>query len=409
MKILHTADWHLGKRLERFSRLEEQREVLEEICGIAELEAVDAVIIAGDIYDTFNPASEAVELFYKTVKRLADEGRRAVVAIAGNHDSPDRFAAPEPLARECGIVLSGYPHSVIEPFALKKGIAVTRADAGFLELKLPAAKAPLRLLLTPYANEKRLKTCLGFEDSEEEMRALLQAHWQRLAKKYCNKKGVNLLAAHLFMIRKGQQPPEEPEDEKPILHVGGAQAVYSENLPKQIQYAALGHLHRKHLVSSKPCPVLYSSSPLAYSMSEADQDKYVIIVEAEPGQPAAYREVPLKSGKRLLRERFETVDAAVAWLEAHPRSLVELTLATDDFLTAEERRRLYSAHEGIVAIIPVVKSAPDATGESRREINLDQSMEVLFRDYFRYRHQDQEPPDDLMALFREILSAEEKE
>ncbi|MCB0293224.1 MAG: exonuclease sbcCD subunit D, partial [Calditrichaeota bacterium] len=106
---------------------------------------------------------------------------------------------------------------------------------------------------------------------------------------------------------------------------------------------------------------------------------------------------------------FETVDAAVAWLEAHPRSLVELTLATDDFLTAEERRRLYSAHEGIVAIIPVVKSAPDATGESRREINLDQSMEVLFRDYFRYRHQDQEPPDDLMALFREILSAEEKE
>ncbi|MCB0293286.1 MAG: exonuclease subunit SbcD, partial [Calditrichaeota bacterium] len=101
MKILHTADWHLGKRLERFSRLEEQREVLEEICGIAEQEAVDAVIIAGDIYDTFNPASEAVELFYKTVKRLADEGRRAVVAIAGNHDSPDRFAAPEPLAREC--------------------------------------------------------------------------------------------------------------------------------------------------------------------------------------------------------------------------------------------------------------------------------------------------------------------
>lgn len=409
LKILHTADWHLGKRLERFSRLEEQREVLEEICAIAEREAVDAVIIAGDIYDTFNPPSEAVELFYKIVKRLADEGRRAVVAIAGNHDSPDRFAAPEPLARECGIVLSGYPHSIIQPFALKSGISVTRADAGFLELKLPAAKAPLRLLLTPYANEKRLKTCLGFEDSEEEMRTLLQAHWQRLAKKYCNKKGVNLLAAHLFMIRKGQPLPEEPEDEKPILHVGGAQAIYAENLPKQIQYAALGHLHRKQLVSSKPCPVLYSSSPLAYSMSEADQDKYVILVEAEPGQPAAFREIPLKGGKRLLRGRFEDVDAAVAWLEAHPRALVELTLVTDDFLTAEERRRLYSAHEGIVAIIPVVKSAPDATGESRREIDLDQSMEALFRDYFRHRHQDQEPPEDLMALFREILSAEEKD
>jgi len=70
MKILHTADWHLGKRLESFSRIDEQREVLDEICVIAEREQVDAVIIAGDLFDNFNPTIEAVELFYKTLKTV---------------------------------------------------------------------------------------------------------------------------------------------------------------------------------------------------------------------------------------------------------------------------------------------------------------------------------------------------
>ncbi|NQX80640.1 MAG: exonuclease subunit SbcD, partial [Flavobacteriaceae bacterium] len=70
MKILHTADWHLGKKLENFSRLEEQHLVLDEICEKAENIEVDVVLIAGDIFDTFNPPTEAVKLFYRTVKRL---------------------------------------------------------------------------------------------------------------------------------------------------------------------------------------------------------------------------------------------------------------------------------------------------------------------------------------------------
>ncbi|MEL6823687.1 MAG: exonuclease subunit SbcD, partial [Calditrichota bacterium] len=94
IRILHTADWHLGKRLERFSRLDEQRAILAEICDIAEREEVDIVCIAGDVFDTFNPPIEATEIFYKYVKRLANNGRRPVVAIAGNHDSPDRFETP---------------------------------------------------------------------------------------------------------------------------------------------------------------------------------------------------------------------------------------------------------------------------------------------------------------------------
>ena len=104
LKILHTADWHLGKRLQEFSRLEEQKEVLDEICSIADQEEIDLVLLAGDIFDTFNPAHEAVELLYKTLRRLSKNGTRPVIAISGNHDSTQFVEAPDPLARELGII-----------------------------------------------------------------------------------------------------------------------------------------------------------------------------------------------------------------------------------------------------------------------------------------------------------------
>jgi exonuclease SbcD len=90
MRILHTADWHLGKKLNDFTRIDEQRHVLEELCDIAQREKVDAVVIAGDLFDTFNPPNEAIELLYKTVHKLANNGKVPVIAIAGNHDSADR-------------------------------------------------------------------------------------------------------------------------------------------------------------------------------------------------------------------------------------------------------------------------------------------------------------------------------
>ncbi|HYH01787.1 MAG TPA: exonuclease subunit SbcD, partial [Bacillota bacterium] len=88
MNILHTSDWHLGKYLENRERLPEQVEVMDELCRIAEVRKVDLVIIAGDIFDTFVPPAAAEELFFNTIERLSAKGRRAVVIIAGNHDSP---------------------------------------------------------------------------------------------------------------------------------------------------------------------------------------------------------------------------------------------------------------------------------------------------------------------------------
>lgn len=403
MKILHTSDWHLGKRLEDFSRIEEQQVVLQEICEIADSEQVNAIIVAGDLFDTFNPPTEAVDIFYKTLKRLSNNGCRPVIAIAGNHDSPDRIEAPDPLARECGIIFAGYPNSVVPQFELESGLKVLQSEEGFLELQLPGTSIPLRLLITPYANEFRLKTYLGRENSEEELRKVLQEKWQELAAKYCDNTGVNLLVTHLFVVKKGDALPEEPADEKPILHVGGAQVIYTENIPNQIQYTAIGHLHRMHRVDSLPCPVYYSGSPLSYSFAEANQKKYVLVIDTEPGKQAAINQIELTKGKKLLRKRAEGIDGALLWLTENPDCLVELTMVTDTYLTAQERKQLSATHQGIVAIIPEVRNAADFQLGSKKGIDLTRNMEELFTDYFRHS-KGQEPNEEIMKLFTEILA-----
>ncbi|NJO92387.1 MAG: exonuclease sbcCD subunit D, partial [Chloroflexia bacterium] len=112
---------------------------------------------------------------------------------------------------------------------------------------------------------------LGVENEEEELRKVLENQWKILADRYFDNQGVNLFCGHFFFVKEGDEKFEEPEDEKPILHIGGAQAIFSKNIPRQVQYAALGHLHRRQTVSEEPCPILYSGSPISYSFSEAGQ------------------------------------------------------------------------------------------------------------------------------------------
>lgn len=381
---------------------------MNEICEIANSEDVDIVVVAGDLFDSFNPPIEAVDLFYKTLKRLTNGGQRPVIAIAGNHDSPDRIEAPGPLARECGIIFAGYPNSVVPLFELETGLKVIRSEKGFIELQLPRKSFPVRILLTPYTNEYRLKSYLGSEDSEAELRNVLQEKWQLLCNSFCDNNGVNILVSHLFVIKNGGPVPEEPEDEKPILHIGGAQAIYSENIPNQIQYSALGHLHRMHKVDDSQSPVYYSGSPISYSFSEANQKKYVVLVDVTPGEIANVREVQLTTVRPLLRKRAYGVEEALEWLNDNSNALVELTLVTDSFITAKDRRMLNAAHNGIVTIIPEVQNSDSFEDNNRNQIDLTQDMESLFTKYFT-QIKGQSPNDDIMNLFREILAEEDEE
>ena len=405
MRILHTADWHLGKRLGNFNRFEEQREVLSEICDIAEREAVDAVIIAGDIYDSFNPTHDAEQLLYEILMRLTNNGNRAVILIAGNHDSPQKIENPAPIALPNGIIPVGYPDSIIpvKPLAKSK-IVVSSGMPGFVELMLPGFGFPLRVLLTPYANAIRFKKALRGEDTEATIEALLARQWQGHAESKCDEAGVNLLMAHLFMMQKGGTKPDEPEDERSILQIGGADVVYAENVPSVIQYVALGHLHRYQQIADSPCPMIYPGSPLAYSMSEADQQKMVVLLEAQPGQQIVYQPIQLTKGKQLKRGIFSDVDEAVKWLETYRDCYVEVIMETPTYLSQEEIARINQAHEYILKIIP--KSSLNEADEESEEITYadpSESIERLFEAYFKYCH-GVEPGEEIRQLFNEIIN-----
>lgn len=403
LKILHTADWHLGKRLQEFPRIEEQKLVLEEICQIADQQEVDLILLAGDIFDSFNPAHEAVELLYKTLHRLSKNGQRPVIAISGNHDSTQFVEAPDPLAREMGIFFYSRYDSQIARGKLDSGIEILRSESGFIELNIPKIDFPIRLILAPYANEVSLKTYLGEENREEEFRTILSEKWQKLADQYCDGNGVNVFLGHFFFSKKGEPLEAEPESERPILHVGGTQALFTENLPQQIQYAALGHLHRYHAVDKSPFPVIYSSSPLAYSFSEADQQKQVVVIEAKPAQAVNYHPIPLQQGKALYRKTFDNLPDTLNWLEANPYCFVELTFKTEHSIDAATRKAILKAHDGIVNLIPQIKNPLQSEDISLKAADLEKDMLSLFKLYFQ-NERGQEPHPELLDMFKEVIS-----
>ena len=211
--------------------------------------------------------------------------------------------------------------------------------------------------------------------------------------------------AHLYAANSEGAIPEEPEDEKPILHIGGISAVYPDTFPKQLQYVALGHLHRHHTVCESPCPIVYSGTPLAYSFSETNQKKYVMLVEVEPGQPASVRPIELSQGRRLLRMEFAELDEAIDWLKAHPDTFVELTLVSDTYIDAKAKKLLYDAHAGIVSIIPKITPTNQPSSD-RPKIDLKDNIQTLFSNYFE-RKRGQVPHEGLMTLLNEVIEAEE--
>lgn len=402
MKILHTADWHLGKKLDRFSRIDEQVDVLNEIVEIAESENVDLVLIAGDLFDTFHPPTEAVDLFYKTLKRLSQNGKRPVIAIAGNHDSPAMIDAPDPLARECGIILIGQPKAIVTPLVLDD-FKISKTDQGFIQLELNGYDYPIRILHTAFANEVRLKEFFG-ENKEDELNLSLRNSWKNLADNYCDENGVNLLMTHLYMNKRGTVPLDEPDGEKPIK-IGNADMIYSDAIPPQIQYVALGHLHGHINIGTEHCPVIYSSSPLAYSFSETGQQKSVTIIEAFPNKKVSYRNIALTKGKRLFRKTFTSIDEAETWLIANPETLVEVTIESDTYLKAEDNKRVFQAHNGIVYLIPKIKSNATSENSSTKSIDVTADIQELFFDYFKAKNAGQEPNEEIITLFDEILKS----
>lgn len=405
MRILHTSDWHLGKNIEQISRIEEQREFINYLCCLVEEQKIELVLIAGDIYDTYNPSAAAEELFYDAVDRLSDKGKRAVVVIAGNHDNPERLCAASPLSYKNGIILLGLPGSDASSYkSVNSNIKIVNSGKGWLELGLPNCKHNVVIITLPYPSESRLEEVLSEELNEEILQKAysekIGSIFSSLSKNFRNDT-VNLIIAHLF-LKGGKE-----SDSERTLQVGGALTVDPSILPPNAHFVALGHLHRPQQIYSAPCPVFYSGSPLAYSFSESEHSKAVYIIDAVPGEKAVIETFYLNCGKPLKRWFAEDgIGQALKWCEEKrdENAWIDLEIVTDRILTVEEQKALRALHPGIINIRPKMKcdDIEILDFKSREGRKIDE----LFKDYFKYK-MGCEISNELMGAFIEILNEEE--
>ncbi len=302
MKILHTSDWHVGKLLRGMSRLDEHRAVLHEIVEIARSEAVDLVLVSGDLFESVAPAPDAQRIVWEALLALRGTGAE-VVAIGGNHDNQHAFDAWAPVFRAAGITVLGH---------------AARADAGGVVECTARNGERAVVVLVPFVSQRfavRAEQLLDLDAAansglySERMRALIAALCGAF-----RPDAVNILALHGYV--RGAKLGGGERD----AQVANEYGIEGVGFPIGAHYVALGHLHRTQRLEA-PAPTWYSGSPIQVDFGEEDDVKHVLLVDAAPGTPARVVARPLRSAwsLRTLEGTFAEVQelaetAGDAWL-----------------------------------------------------------------------------------------------
>lgn len=334
MKFIHLADLHIGKRVNAFPMLEDQRYILKQILTILREEQPDGgVILAGDIYDKAIPSAEAVELFDEFLTQLAAL-RLRVFIIAGNHDSPERIAFGNRLMDRSGIYLSPvYDGHVKRITCRDSASAVTLSAANAVDLNAgthsvesastsAAASTcpPVDVYLLPFlkpANVRRFYPEETIESYTDAMRVAI-AHMD------IDPTHRNLLVTHQFVTGASRSDSED-------ISVGGSDNVDA-SVFAPFDYVALGHLHGPQQMGEEGGPLIrYAGTPLKYSFSEARHHKSVTVVEI--GEKKADGVVDVCIGTRKLRPLHDMREIRGSYEELTLRANYEGT-ATDDYIHA---------------------------------------------------------------------------
>lgn len=295
MKFLHTSDLHIGKTVHEFSMLNEQSHVLGQIVDIATVEKVDAVVIAGDIYDRSIPSTDAVNMLDDFLTTLIDR-KIKVILISGNHDSPERVGFADRILEKQGLYIGSTMESELKEITFEDKYG--KVNFVLLPFVKPA-------VVNTVSSQNAVDYILeqnGFDVNSK------MAEWD----KNNNITGRNVLVTHFFVVGSKGEVPELSESETSV-NVGGLEQVSVESF-KVFDYVALGHIHKAQKIGDGHC--YYAGSPLKYSFSECNQVKSVNIVTME--EEVSVRQVPITpihemrriKGKMEELIRPEVVDAA---------------------------------------------------------------------------------------------------
>lgn len=291
MRFIHTSDWHLGRTLYNRPLLEDQRDALDELVNVAWAKKVDAMVIAGDIFDRSNPPGEAIELFDSVLTRLKRMGIK-VLFIAGNHDGAQRIDYGRQLMEESGIYTRGIVTQGMEPVVLEDSYG------------------PVYFSLIPYVSPEIVR--VAFPDEERLDFNVANKVMVDDARKLIPDGARSVAVAHAF-ITGGQTSDSERE-----LSVGGAANV-DYHIYDGYNYVALGHLHGPQSVKNKP-QIRYSGSLLKYSIDEQHQKKGVLLVDMDAKGDFSIEEIqlPVTHDVRVVEgliEDLEKLDVSEDYVE----------------------------------------------------------------------------------------------
>ena len=375
MKILHTSDWHLGKRLEGKSRLQEQESALYALERTAAENKADVVVVAGDIFDTVNPPAEAESLFYNACLQI---GKHCpVIAVAGNHDNPERLRAPEGIARACGILLCGNLDYAAAPAPFTGGEGWVRWQKG---------SECVNFALLPYPSSARMSQ-LGYVPDPEKSYADNVRQWFSICARGFTASGCNIAVSHLFMAGSTRTG-----DEAEL----GTAALLSPDVLPPCSYVALGHVHKPQCVS-KSRNIYYSGSLLRYSFDDTS-DKFFNLVDVSPAG-VRVEQIPVGAGKPLVPVTADGFEACGEALQTHAGAYVRLLYNSPQPLSAAKYAELrgFDSFTSLQNVYVQLKT-PRASVKMRSDAE-------LFCAYYESQTGER-PSDALQEMFAKAMQGE---
>jgi exonuclease SbcD len=337
MRILHTADWHLGQSLPGVSLIEDQRFALEQIITVAEEERPDVVIIAGDVFDRAAPSPDAVALLDWAISRLVLDLGRRVILIAGNHDSGERIGCFSDLLQQRGLHLFGTPRIPVPSVTLEDNFG------------------HVRFFVLPYLEPQLARFLLNDESIKTQQHA-----YEAVLGTITIAPGERAVFVGHAFLEGGEASGSERQ-----LSVGGSEAV-SANLFAPFVYVAMGHLHRPQLLLKGK--IRYPGSLLAHAFDEAGQQKSIELGEIGSEGAGDVRRIPIIPRRAMRRVKGRIINGEFViepeGILPGPEDFLEVTLRNDEPVADAmslvqayfpnalslkwERARIYAADTGVI-------------------------------------------------------------
>lgn len=390
MRILHTSDWHLGKKLEGRSRLMEQEKFLFDLEKIIDEKKIDLLLISGDIYDTYNPSAEAEKLFYDSVKRVSKNGEVGVIIISGNHDNPQRLGAISNLAKDYGIVIFEKAHQIIEEGKYGKWNIFKSVEGGiFLEKN----GEKIYIYTLPFPSESSLNEELNGKNFAKRINEILKSG----VSKNEDKNIPTILMTHIYVAG-------SMGEGNAMLELGGARAISIDDLP-DVDYIALGHVHKPMRFETKKA--YYSGSPIEYRVTENRFDKRVFIVEIDLEKNVKIDEIELENYKPIKEYFAKGIEEAIELSEKlkEKEEWIYLNVEINSPIKNSEIKKI-KENKNILEIIPKIIS----NIEKDDDINYsEENILDAFISFYKEENNGMEPSKNITELFLELLEDDRNE